>query len=106
MIYLIIFCAFSVLLNVGLVWYTKQILTKLLFISENQRDLFLRLDSFSSHLQNVYELETFYGDETLNALVEHMGIVTEEIQEYKDIYTLVEEEEEGEADVAEEEEEE
>jgi hypothetical protein len=103
MTFLIIFCVFSVLLNVGLLWYVKQILTNLLFISDNQGDLFLRLDSFSNHLQNVHELETFYGDETLTALIEHMSIVVEEIQEYKDIYTLLEEE--GEVDVAEEEEE-
>ena len=103
MIYLTVFCILSVLLNVGLAWYIKQVLTKLLFISENQKDLFLRLDSFSNHLEGVYGLETFYGDETLMALVEHMGIVTEEIEQYKDIYTLLDEEEE--ADAAEEEEE-
>tara|TARA_R100000008_G_scaffold85039_1_gene73947 strand:+ start:256 stop:573 length:318 start_codon:yes stop_codon:yes gene_type:complete len=96
MTYLIAFCALSVLLNVGLVWYIKQILTKLLFISQNQGDLFLRLDSFSNHLKSLYELETFYGDESLMSLIEHMNLVLEEVEQYEEIYTLMDEE--GEVD--------
>jgi hypothetical protein len=89
-----IVCAISILLNCFLIWYIKGILTKLLFVSENQQNLSGTLSSFSNHLNTIYELETFYGDETLGALIEHMKEVTEEIEEYEGIYTLVEEEEE------------
>jgi hypothetical protein len=94
MIEVSIICAISILLNCFLIWYIREILTKLLFVSENQQNLSETLSSFSNHLNTIYELETFYGDETLAALIEHMKQVTEEIEEYESIYTLVEEEEE------------
>ena len=94
MITISIICVVSILLNCFLFWYIKGILTKLLFVSENQQELSNTLASFSNHLNAIYELETFYGDESLAALIEHMKAVTEEIEEYESIYTLVEDEEE------------
>ena len=92
MIAISIICGISILLNCFLIWYTKEILTTLLFVSENQQDLSTTLASFSSHLDDVYELETFYGDETLASLIEHMKVVIESIEEYESVYTLLEEE--------------
>ena len=103
MITVSIICVVSILLNCFLIWYIREILTKLLFVSENQQDLSNALVSFSSHLNTIYELETFYGDETLAALIEHMKSVVDAVEEYESIYTLTEEEEE--ADATEEEEE-
>ena len=94
MIEISIICVISILLNCFLIWYIRGILTKLLFVSENQQSLSDTLHSFSNHLNSIYELETFYGDEQLAALIEHMKTVTEEIEEYESIYTLIEEEEE------------
>lgn len=98
-----IICGISILLNCFLAWYIREILTKLLFVSENQQHLSETLTSFSSHLDTIYELETFYGDETLAGLIEHMKSVVEAVEEYESIYTLLEEEEE-EIDATEEEE--
>ena len=100
-----IICSISILLNCFLIWYIKEILTKLLFVSENQQELSNALVSFSSHLNTIYELETFYGDETLASLIEHMKLVIEAVEEYESIYSLTEEEEEEESDATEEEEE-
>tara|TARA_Y100000034_G_scaffold85292_1_gene102304 strand:- start:673 stop:990 length:318 start_codon:yes stop_codon:yes gene_type:complete len=94
MITISIICVVSILLNCFLIWYIKGILTKLLFVSENQQELSNALVSFSNHLNAIYELETFYGDETLAALIEHMKLVVEAIEEYESIYTLTEEGEE------------
>lgn len=96
MITISIICVVSILLNCFLIWYIKGILTSLLFISENQQELSNTLASFSKHLNTIYELETFYGDESLAALIEHMKSVTEAVKEYESIYTLIEEEEEDE----------
>ena len=96
MITISIICVVSILLNCFLIWYIRGILIKLLFVSENQQDLSNALISFSNHLNTIYELETFYGDETLSSLIEHMKDVIEAIEEYESIYTLIEEEEEEE----------
>ena len=93
MITISIICVVSILLNCFLIWYIRGILTKLLFVSENQQELSNTLVSFSNHLNTIYELETFYGDETLAALIEHMKSVVEAVEEYESIYTLTEGEE-------------
>ena len=103
MITVSIICVISMLLNCFLIWYIREILTKLLFVSENQQDLSNALVSFSNHLNTIYELETFYGDETLVALIEHMKSVIDVVEEYESIYTLTEEEEDLDADEEEEE---
>ena len=34
-------------------------------------DVFLSVSKFREHLQSIYKLEIFYGDETLNELLSH-----------------------------------
>ena len=83
---------FSILTNVFLVLYLRIILAKLLFVSENLGDLEQMIVNFNNHLASVYELETFYGDETLQNLLTHAKQVVEEIKVYKDIYTITNDE--------------
>ena len=81
------------LLNVGLIWYIKSILNKFVFLSENIDDLFYDLNSFSQHLESLYQLETYYGDATLEALISHSKSVVEGVNKFKDVYSLEEIEE-------------
>ena len=83
-----IICGISILLNCFLIWYIREILTKLLFISENQQRLSEVLTSFSSHLDSIYELETFYGDETLQSLMAHSNSLLDTLEDFREIYTL------------------
>ena len=43
----------------------------LLFVSEELGDLQNMIDAFAKHAKSVYELEMFYGDETLKGMIEH-----------------------------------
>ena len=88
MIYLSIFLTLSILINILLIWYIKNILTKLLFISENSDDLLQIISNFSDHLASIYEMETFYGEPILQSLVQHSRHVVNEIKDYSSIYTL------------------
>jgi len=86
---LLIFClTLSVSINVLLVWYIKKMLQKLLYVSDNIGSLLVSADEFSTHLSGLHEMETFYGDETLGALIKHSKQVLEDIKEFEDIYTL------------------
>ena len=49
--------------------------------------------SFRDHLSSVYELETFYGDETLAGLLAHVGQYSETLSDFEEIYILLGEEE-------------
>jgi|10_taG_2_1085330.scaffolds.fasta_scaffold83080_4 hypothetical protein len=84
----ITFLTISILFNVFFIWYIYQVLKKLLFVSENIGDLLETLESFGEHLEEVYSLETYYGDQTLENLLEHSKEIVKEVQAYRDIYDI------------------
>ena len=80
----------SVLLNMGLFAYAKNVVSKLINISTELYDLGLIIDNFTVHLESVYEMEMFYGDETLASLVEHSRSLSEQLETFEYIYSLTE----------------
>ena len=80
----------SVLLNIGIGLYTRSAIIKLLSVSEELGDLKTIIDNFYSHVVNVYEMEMFYGDETLSYLLDHAKSVAEQLDTFEYIYTLTE----------------
>lgn len=90
--------ALSVVLNIFLVWYIYTLLKKLLFVSDNIGGFLEGLESFSEHLESVYNMETYYGDATLERLLEHSRELVKEIGTYKEIYELTQEEDIDEAE--------
>ena len=83
----------SVGLNIFFVFYLRWLLKNFTFLSENTQNLLETAENFSNHLSAVYELETFYGDETLQNLLTHTRQAVEEIKVYKDVYTIIGDEE-------------
>ena len=69
--------------------YARGAVTRLLSVSEELGDLQEMIDNFAEHITSVYEMEMFYGDETLKFLLEHtkslMSILEEE---YGDIILI------------------
>jgi len=92
----------SITLNILLFWYISYALKKLLFVSENMGDLLNNMKMFTDHLEQIHSLETFYGDESLQSLIQHSRKIVEEIKGYEEIYDLTTEVEEDEEDDAEE----
>ena len=86
----------SLLLNVFFIWYFRNLVSRLRFVSENLGDLVEETISFRDHLESVHELETFYGDETLGGLIRHIGEYSETLAEFEEIYTLLDEDEDEE----------
>lgn len=82
------FLALSLILNLFLVWYTRNTLSNLLYLSENLGVLYDDVASFSLHLKKVYELEKFYGDPTLTHLLEHSNALRDELEGYEEIFML------------------
>ena len=66
----------------------RKIFTKLLYVSESIGDFLITVDSYAEHLDSVYNLEMFYGDETLEHLMKHTESVIGEIEKFSDIYSL------------------
>mgnify|MGYP004459909455 CR=1 FL=1 len=88
-IWLIIALGFSFVLNVFFVWFSIKQSLILSYISENINDLLELLSNYRNHLKKVYEMEMFYGDETLKFLLDHtrslIVIIEEEYGEILDL---------------------
>jgi len=88
MIILSILLFLSVCVNGLLVWYCKRLTKQFLFLAENVGDLEIALQAFGSHLKGVHELEMFYGDETLGALIEHSKAIVDRMGEFYEGFSL------------------
>jgi len=75
------FLTLSVIVNVGLVIYVRAAIARLLLVSEE-------LD----HTKSVYEMEMFYGDQTLQSLLQHARDFSSQMESFQFIYTLTDEE--------------
>ena len=51
------------------------------------------VNNFTRHIKNVYNLDMFYGDQTLGALMEHAISFNEQLETFEFIYSLTTEEE-------------
>ena len=60
-------------------------------ISRNIGDLTDIIDNYGKHLKKVYELESFYGDETLKFLMDHTHAIRDILKEqYGDVSSITE----------------
>jgi|TARA_R110000824_G_scaffold229096_1_gene416765 hypothetical protein len=81
--------------NILIFAYARTAITKLLTVSEELGDLQQMINRFSLHVKDVYNLEMFYGDETLKHLMDHATALDNQLQEnFHYIYSLTEEPEE------------
>lgn len=90
-IVLVCVSAVSILFNIGVFAYARMCVTKLLSVSEELGDLKSLISNFSDHISSVYELEMFYGDQTLQNLVDHARSLDEQLETFDYIYSLTEE---------------
>ena len=93
----------SVIFNIGVFVYARAAITRLLFVSEELGDLQNMINAFAKHIKSVNELEMFYGDTTLEHLLNHAVSFNEQLETFEYIYSLTEETaEEGEEESGEE----
>ena len=86
MITLSIILAVSVAINIFAVWYCRNILTRLLFISESVENLVDAVEIYRQHLEKVYGLEMYYGDVHLQNLIDHSRQLVNEFIEIQEKY--------------------
>ena len=85
--------ALSLIANIGLFAYARAALARLLFVSDELGDLQDMVNSFANHINEVYNLEMFYGDQTLQGLMEHAISFNEQLETFEMIYSLTTKEE-------------
>ena len=92
--YLII--TFSLIVNLLLAWYVIKLLRKFLFVSETIADLYLTAKAFQIFALSMYGMDSYHGEPMIQELIAKIKEVTDEIENFRDVfeYTLDEEIEE------------
>ena len=61
----------SVIANLVLVWFSIKCIKNISEIEEDIDEIMSKTDNFTEHLESVHEMEIFYGDETLQSMIDH-----------------------------------
>ena len=77
-----------ILFIVAVIWYIRELLSRFRFLSENSYILSNKIETYKEHLEAVYGLPMFYGDETLKSLLSHTSDLAEELTELKSVFFL------------------
>ena len=78
----------------GLVWYARRLLGQMGQVGEDIENINMLVADLNSHMGTIYQLEMFYGDETLEGLIRHSKEVSFQLSEILERYAIDEEEEE------------
>ena len=76
-----------VLLGVS-VWYIRGLLALMYEVTSDIQRMQDGLEEFSKHLNNVYEMERYYGDETLKQLIRHSKDLIDSIDAFKNLFEV------------------
>ena len=96
-IFFTIILILSLVLNVLLIWYVRKVqVDYILYLRDNLEEFAYMHNEFTDHIEEVYNMEIFYGDQSLSKLLEHSKFVSERTKEYLDILRGLEFEEENE----------
>lgn len=88
-IWLVLALTLSVSLNIILYIFSREQARRLMIVSENINDLLVMLVNYKDHLKKVYNLEAFYGDETLSFLMDHTRSLSELLgEQYGDVIAI------------------
>jgi len=68
-------------------WQSKD----LTLVSDNVGDLVEVIESYGNHLRDIYQMDAFYGDETLEGLMTHTNALRTLLEEqYGDVINITE----------------
>ena len=76
----------SILINLGIIFYIRFLLNDRAKLYSDFNSLLHNIDKFADHMSQIYELEMFYGDETLESLINHSKNLIDSFYQYQDEY--------------------
>ncbi len=84
--FIIITLILSISLNVLLIWFVRKVQTEyILFIRDNLEGFIILQNEFSEHLEQVNNMEMYFGDQTLVGLLEHAKFTKQQTDEFLSI---------------------
>ena len=82
----------SLIGNFLLLWYVRELLIKMWTLTESKKDIWDTIENYSDHLKAIYEMEMYYGDETMQGLIQHTKYLKDYFEDYRKAELLFEEE--------------
>ena len=70
------------------VWYVRGLLRVMYQMTVDVQQMEDKMVEFSKHLDNVYEMEMFYGDETLGQLIRHSKEVVDSVNKFRNLFEI------------------
>ena len=83
--------ALSVVINLIFILYSRWLISILKTSEQDLNSVSEMMQSYVTHIESVHEMEMFYGDQTLQKLIEHGGEIISEINEFDFILSSPEE---------------
>jgi len=69
----------SLVVNILMIWYCRELIKQHVFYVQRMEDVLASVQEYKKHLEEVYGLETYYGDTTLQGLLQHTTDLAESI---------------------------
>jgi hypothetical protein len=85
---LYIVLALSIVVNIVLVWYLREVVRRFSLYEVESQNLLNTIDEYLSHIGSVYEMTTFYGDSTIKGLLEHTSDVKKKLLVLRELFIL------------------
>jgi hypothetical protein len=85
----------SASLNLLAIFYIRWLIKVISTINEDVKSVSSLVTEFAEHTKSVYELEVFYGDETLKSLMVHATKLSEQLSDLDLVLNEEEEEQLG-----------
>jgi len=84
----------SLSLNVIVCWFIYKSLDRQAELTALIEDLEYKIDLFSKHLERIYELPMYYGEPTIENLIQHSKILLSSFEQFNRDYIVFNGEEE------------
>jgi len=84
----ILLVVFAVLVLV-LGFYATRLARRLFVVGTNLEAVYNIMYAFRLHVEQIHEAEMFYGDQTLQALIDHSKELLDELDKYEDLMQIV-----------------
>jgi len=81
------FLFLSVILNLGFLWLSARLFTRLEECNEDMDSMLETVANLGNHINSIHEMEMFYGEPIIQGMMEHIEEVTQEIEEYRFKYS-------------------
>ena len=82
-----------IIIIILLCWYIKKLTTQLTEVSDDFNEFYSKLEQYEKHISEIHGMEMFYGDQTLQSLINHSRELLNEIYDFQGKFFTPEEEE-------------